>query len=590
MRQSTNTISLAGILSSLSSESLNTHTTPLLRDLSRHYLDFPLRQPVSVEVSNSASADGTPSVYLSIFPLSPSIDTRRSILFYLKALFDFLNTHLFPSFPGTSAQPLLANLRWAAATGLVNVTIRNALPSNLSDLSDFLEFLDEAVELEKSHLLEETPGGVVGPAKTGIVASWAKDVAEHFGEKRQTDHLVAARSLILSNATDPLIRVDAPASAVEKSVQVTTQEAGPSIIPVQGGDAEDGEEDAWDFDDATEGGGDTEVRGSAVLASNKKVEDAEGWDFDDESGDPSAAKNSNGAGIDRSSVSSKAQDDSGWDSGWDSAWDDDPVPNEKPPSPVPSPAAPVKAPRVAKGLEKFTSKTKQKYQGRVSPSPSATSSSRLSTTSSFPASSSTLRTSPTPVSPSPSTFSSPRSPLPTSQPGPTHKRSNGTLASKPAPVPLSQPTPRKETETYVISGRAQDLIKLIFRILDEGTTVSQSASIFSISCEDAQEAATTASIIIAQAAPAALALFRAVYPVAHASELAHSTRALRFANECAYVACEVGKGIGKAAEARGGVRDQLKEEAGRLEVLGEWWFDEGIVSRFHVAVAISMLI
>lgn len=559
----------------MSKPALETHLSPLLRDIGIHYVDFPLQQAVTAEVNDIPAEDGSPSICLSIFPLSPSADARRPTLLYIKTLVNFLDTYLLPAFPSEAASRLIATVRQQLSTGLRDIIIKAALPNSLSGLEEFLDFLKEAIELERSCLLAARPASGFDGGN-GVVEEWANEVAGHFGRKRKNGLLYDVRQLILSSPGNTTIRVEAPERGL-KSFDAPSNKVPPPVIAVQGGEDVESE-DAWDFDDNSDNiAVDSEPRGKT-----ENNEDA--WDFEDDPWEESnggindnlvpqdvvdSSKTSNGSsstngnGMDHISETSGNQDDSTWGL----ALDDGPVSEDRPPSPSDPPTVAVKVPKVAKGLEKLKSRAKEK--DRSFGTSSADSSSRLS--SSF--TSSNLNQ--TPFSPGSQSSSRPTSPF--SQPAPSHKKSNGTLAPKPDPLTLGQPTRPKEPETFLISGRAQDLIKHTFRTLDEAASV-YNTSVFSISCQDAKDAAHTAGSIISQAAPSSLALFRAVYPVAHGAELAHSTQALRFANECAYIAGEIAKGLGKARDGKDGVKEQMEEEINKLEALSSWWFDQGIVS------------
>lgn len=93
------------------------------------------------------------------------------------------------------------------------------------------------------------------------------------------------------------------------------------------------------------------------------------------------------------------------------------------------------------------------------------------------------------------------------------------------------------------------------------------------------------SFLISHTAPSVLDLYRALYPVVFAAELARfPDRAMRFANDCIYISEEVrnllqGAGIdGKVFDESGKLRDALSEAAERTKGLGEWWFGEVVVS------------
>ncbi|KAH9951200.1 Centromere/kinetochore Zw10-domain-containing protein [Amylocystis lapponica] len=146
--------------------------------------------------------------------------------------------------------------------------------------------------------------------------------------------------------------------------------------------------------------------------------------------------------------------------------------------------------------------------------------------------------------------------------------------SKPAPAPApSQPTPPAHPvvqESYLVSGRTQELVRLVADVIAEGAELATSEILATRS-----SAGSPSGTVIMQAAPLALELYRALYPVTNATELAASARrCMLFANDCLHLAEEVGHvtvGLGGAALA---AKEKLEEGVEHLKLLGECVFEE----------------
>ncbi|EJD07530.1 uncharacterized protein FOMMEDRAFT_115831 [Fomitiporia mediterranea MF3/22] len=592
VRQSQAIITLRDILSSLTSNSLESLLASLRRDIIAHFINFPLQQPISSSISNARDVDGTPSISLSIFPLPPSPGCRSSTPSYLEELLKFLRENLFPAVP-----PLASSFSHSFYKPTSSALLRDVLipfiPASLSDLPQFLSLVRDCVYLERDYFINGD--AIASPLDSeGELRTWAKGIAGHYGRKRRVDLLAQARKIVLSNGDERVVRVE-----VSQPLEGSVVLPGPEVIPVQGDiNTKDEAENGWDFEDevpaadsapstngkshAEEGGPSGEVPAEAEgngwdfddagkdTSNQTKAEiqdDSDAWGWGDEGEDSTLATGTEDSGdktVQTTNGHSRSthQEDSD-SSAWDSAWDEaDPVPQ------LPSSTAqPVKAPKVAKRLEKLTAKGK----GKTTASPALSSnppSSVFSASSTLPPSvSSTSHTFSSPHSSS--SFSAVASPIQSNHPPPLSSHS----AASRSPA-LSLPQKPKEPETYLISGRIQDLVQLISEILDEGGTTA-SSSLFSDFPLSSPESNSSASTFVLQTAPAVLDLYRAVYPIAFAAELTSSARALRFANDCTYLHEEAAQ-LKLAADNADVVHEQMREALDRLHALGAWWYDEGI--------------
>ncbi|KAL5536950.1 YTM1_1 [Sanghuangporus sanghuang] len=598
VRRSQAIISLPDILESLSTMSLDSYLRSLRRDIVAHFIDFPSQQATSSTVSRNTDADGTPHVCFSLFPLPPSAGFKRSIPAYFKSLFDFLREHLISALPPLIRDSFPRILYKPTANALLSNVLVSSLPSSLSELPQFLELIQDAVKFEQEYFFRED-SAFDGLQGEGEIRTWGRGVAGHYGRKRRIDLLAETRKLILTSTNGEIIRVEVTESSLSNG-----NLPAPEVIPVQGG-IEGREEVGWDFDDDVPAAEadvpeidnpaeeitkqeerDTSGRdfgdADAGASDQTKVEDdglddsdAWGWGDDEETSTPATSENGNAGKPSPASngrqVDEPQREECARDTAWDTTWDE---PEPIPPSP-PSPAQPIssaKAPKVAKGLEKLSAKGKTR--GLASPALSSNPpSSTFSATSRFPSSISSITQpldSPSPRSSSSTTFQSP-------QPKPSHPS-----VTPPKPPALSLPEKPKQPETYLISSRITDVIRLISNMLSEGRALSKS-SVFSDFPLSSPDSTSNASTLVLQSAPAALDLYRAVYPVVFAMELSRSARALRFSNDCLYMHEEITKLVelefrngAVLAGSAASVHEQMNEALERLHALGAWWFDEGI--------------
>ena len=570
VRKSQVIISLSNILSSLSSASLNSQLSSLKRDIISHFIDFPLQQATSSSVAWSTALDGSSYVSLSLYPLSPHPNFRKTAINYLRTLFDFLIEHLFASLPSAVYTSFSQSLYKPTVSTLLRSIITPSIPTSVSQLPSFLRLVQDATDFEKEYFCVKIPK-CYGTSDEGDIGTWSSGVASHFGRKRRVDILAEARTLILSNTNDRTTRVEVAIPLIPVS----------NIIPVQG-DVGDNDDSAWDFDGPKVGKkSGTKVDQEEPVAEEsgwnfeeelpKDDSDAWGWGDDDAGGDSAPgngvnkeSKNSNGETLANTNGDSDAPSNDSEESAWDSVWDEPVAEPPTPPSPIHS-VPTVKAPKVARGLEKLSAKSKDKV-------PASPSLSIHSTPSSIP--------------------TSPAIPSSVSSKSPTNLKHNSSLFRQESSIPiqkahapsitplrpptLSIPVKEKVPETYEISIRAQEIVQLIKSIFTEGRDIL-ATSAFSQSGFCPPDSGEIACTIVLQASPAVLDLYRAVFPVVTSLGSSKSVRAMRFGNDCAYIHEEVSK-IEIPTGNSSTIKEQMHEALEHLHALETWWFEEGIVS------------
>ena len=240
-------------------------------------------------------------------------------------------------------------------------------------------------------------------------------------------------------------------------------------------------------------------------------------------------------------------------SSWDDPW------GEPGTEIAPTPSATAKQPKVAKRLEKLTSKSKGKPHAQ-SQAESPYSGSTLTS----PMQASTVSPHSTPATP----FTPPNISVPT--PSQTHHNAQ---KNRPPDLPLA--TKQKRKETYAISNLAKEILHNVKEILSEGRATSRSHVFDHLPpfCSMAQHPGH----YILQTAPLIFDMHRALYPISTGKILSENAgQSMRFSNDCVYLSDEISK-----LETRDlpvpFVRDQLREQANRIRSLADWWYDETIV-------------
>ncbi|KAH8091668.1 Centromere/kinetochore Zw10-domain-containing protein [Cristinia sonorae] len=159
-----------------------------------------------------------------------------------------------------------------------------------------------------------------------------------------------------------------------------------------------------------------------------------------------------------------------------------------------------------------------------------------------------------------------QSPNPLTAPPPTPAMP---VAAKHVPPPL-RTEPQIVKESYVVSGRVKELMFLVEDVLREAEELSSSGLL--------SPSSSTSSVgsVVGQSAAMILDLYRGLYPVTCADQLAKSPkRAVRFSNDCLWVSEEVGKVLKKGRVAPSAV-ERLAEGQERLKLLADSWFEDSI--------------
>ncbi|KZP25528.1 hypothetical protein FIBSPDRAFT_783068 [Athelia psychrophila] len=181
----------------------------------------------------------------------------------------------------------------------------------------------------------------------------------------------------------------------------------------------------------------------------------------------------------------------------------------------------------------------------------------------------------------------PASPVPKTKPSP----------KRPAPISTNRPPPKskppiKHLETYPVSTRARTLTALARAVLGEGRALADSgvfSSTFLITTDthaantdNNKDPTLAASLIISSTAPQVLDVYRALYPVAHASSLSSLDGAggMKWANDATWVSGEVGRSLADVGPGAGdigaGARGKLEEAREGWRLLGASWYEDMI--------------
>lgn len=516
----------------------------LRRDINAYCIDHLLTNPISLGHSSSKDPSGISRQTLSLLP-SPSTAEDLSLrLKNVAAVLDFLDVHLFAALPPSHVASFKKTLYKPITAALLQQFLVSHLPSSLAALPSYLDLVRQAKELEEKYIVNMLGQDL----RDREIETWADAVSSHYERKRRAQILEDARQMILRQDGSFQIRIEVdllnlPPTPLTGSVPATQSSGSGS----EG--ARDVSDDAWGLE------GEESVDTDDMVSA---TEEEDAWGFDDAPTEPQlAAPEVPPEPIpprDTLAESGPATDDSAW--GWDdegeesnppattsprasssgngAEWDDDPWGESSDPSPPPSASAP--APKPASRLEKLASKAKAKATPRHSPP--------------------TVRDSATAA---------------TRQPPPARAGRDEHVGTNNATLPSKKEPPRLvvQPETYVISGRAQQLADTVDGILREGEEFA-STTIFDSKASTAQQQARGS--VILQTAPAVLDLFRALYPVRFG--LPAEPKSIVFANDCIYAR---GRALSAAQQCAVGAKDKLVETVDSLEAIGKRWYEQSIV-------------
>jgi len=428
--------------------------------------------------------------------------------------------------------------------------LRPSLPSVFEGLSSYLSIVQQAVEFEEKYIV----GILGGDVNDKAIQLWTEKLSSHYERQRRVQILNLSRTVILaldSAEVDFLEDIDLLSETVPPSdvhmPEVNLRDEGETS-----GSSTGYSEDAWGFgDDEKSGNG-----GSAAV-------DEDSWGFDDDTAEPEVTSDQHM--VAENEPQSHAEDvehdpgdawgwnednnlpveDSGDDSAWDDPWAEAPSSEQSEEFSIaedaPAPAPSISQPKVASRLEKLAAKHKK---------PASTD----------PQSSSPLKHSVT--SSSQSVTESRETVLPHA----------GTSITE---SPKTQSFKSKKTsfakESYRVSGRMKQLLRLVEDVISEGKHLSRSKVLPSSS------SSLSLGTIILQTAPSALDLFRGLYPVKYARDLESADRAMAFSNDCLYMSSQLERLLAGLAHDVTALKDKLEECKSYFKVLSESWYYDTIV-------------
>jgi len=602
----------------------------LRRDITTHFIEFVLTQPLSIAQAQGADALSASIEHrLELFPAPPNSATLPSRLDNLSGILEFLNTHLFGTIPPPQRAAFLKSFAKPLTSGILNHLLISALPASLSGLPKYLELLQRAVKFESEDITQILFGPNSGAfTATEIcpeneIKNWVEGIVSHYQRKRKVDILDQARTMFTHISSDwhETFQVEwtvssaTPAPGANSPVLPELDPSSsvadrPPMLAVNGSicvhkeaDTEQVDDEGWGFDDVDNGAneGDAPLDDEAkeppgVNAPSSSTDpdaytadevDDGAWGWNDEE-DPEPTPMPKSEALSGSGANGNAERDAGGDDPlWD-AWDDAP----------PSPPTKKVVPKPATKLEKFSSKSKQgtKPPKIVTQPPEPIPVSANTTTRLDPGYAPALASS-TSLSSSWSSSSN------------TPSQQFQSIPPTPASVAAQEQAPK---EFYSVSSGMQDILELVESIMLESSEFSRSTLLAAYlptpnSCSSAS-GGTHGSVIL-NTVPSILDLFRALYPMTLHLELeggggsqkgagkstvseSSAKRAIQFSNDCLYLGERIQELLpalssrsGKASAVvpldvwsiDGSLRGKVEDAGKRVKVYGESWFAKTIV-------------
>ncbi|KAG7093615.1 hypothetical protein E1B28_007279 [Marasmius oreades] len=513
VRQSETSLSLQDILSSLSSDALSNHLSTLRRDITTHFIEGFLKQPLSLTSSSEGEVHK-----LLWFPSPPNNEALPTRLSNLSQTLEFMSIHFFSKLPAPQQKTFPRSLCKSLANNVLNTLLIPALPSSFADLPPYLELVQEAVAFEKKYVIE-----LLGNNDNDEqVKQWAGGVGNHYERRRRTS--------VLDETRKAIIEPENPSDVFVVEVEISREHENPAVIPIQppvdeppfkhddetwGFDSDDkADVDGWGFDD--------DVEEKTDAASSTEVPQSDGNADSGEEPDPGDAWGWN-TEEDQSFDSGEATDESAWDDPWgESSASSDAAEVQSPP---PS----IKPAKVARRLEKLANKGKKRNIDSVSSS------------------------SPEMVQ---STDSNSRSPPRSSAP------MQPPLKTPKGPPELSLTLPK---ETYVVSSRMRQILAIVNDVLRESHQFASSH----LTTNHDPEAAQPGSVL-ARTAASVVDLYRALFPSVFSAQLESVEGPIRYSNNCLYLSQEV-EHLGASHNLK-----ELQDCGHRLKVLGNSWYADAI--------------
>lgn len=517
------------------------------RDLTQRFIGNSLKQSHSVGITSTKDELSTNTIAYSLFPSSPEDPSYSPPFKYLSSLLNFLSEHLFSALPTSERTSFLQSLSSPLTDSILQNLLLPSIPSSAEALRNYLDFLQDAVEFERSGIVD-----ILDKTREREVASWAENISQHYSRRRRTELLATARVIILN------IESATEAQLTRVEVESEDQSVVEDVPKTEGTDDIAVDADAWDLDDDVPVDNDelaTKEQPRAIEPESVELHqadvndpsDAWGWDDDEQNPEENTVATESDENHHTDSTKSiEESDQPAWD-----AWNE----------PEAGPLSPATQPKQAKRLEKFSLKHKIGQSGNVD--------SNLST-SSYQSDAESL---------SHVTFAS---------------AARSSIAHDPAsifsPSTVSQtPVATIEKETYQITGCAKEIIGFIDNILLEGDELAHSTVFDDFLAKLALsssvfDTATNSGNLIKSTALSVLELHRALYPVFHEKQLDSSlARSMLFANDCNYLNQEVLKRISNGRTLDTELKQGLQEVSEEFLYLAEEWTQTTVVCR-HIFV------
>ena len=598
----------------------------LRRDITTHFIEFVLTQPLSITQAESTDALPASTEHrLELFPAPPNSAIFTSRLDNLSGILKFLNTHLFGAIPPSQRAVFLKSFSKPLTLGILNHLLIPALPASLSGLPKYLELLERAVKFESEDLTRILFGPDSG-ASTGTevypeneIKSWVEGIVSHYQRKRKVDVLDQARRMFTDISSDwhETFQVEwtvssatpapsANGSALPELDPPSSASDHPLMLAVDGKNYVDKEieqvdDEGWGFDDVdgtneADAPPDDETKEPPRVNASPSFTDPDvyiadevdddAWGWNDE-GDPEPTLMSK---PNESKSNGNAEGGAGGDDPLWSAWDDTP----------PSPPTKKTVPKPATKLEKFSSKGKQGAKPpKIITQPPEPKPISVSTDAS-------TRLDPNYV-PTPASSTSLSS---------SWSSSSGTLSQQfqsipptPASIAAQEKAPK---EFYSVSSGMQDILELVESIMIESSEFSRStllAAYIPAPKSAPPTSGSTPGSVILNTVPSILDLFRALYPMTLHLELeggggsqkgtgkspvseSSAKKAIQFSNDCLYLEERIQELL-PALSSRssktsatvppdvwtidGGLRSKVEDAGKRVKVYGESWTAKTIV-------------
>ena len=624
-------VSLLDVLSSLSPASLSEHLTALRRDITTHFIEFVLTQPLSVTIAQSTDASASIGHKLELFPAPPNSATLVSRLDNLSEILEFLNTHLFGAIPSSQQAAFLKSLSKPLTSGILNRLLVPALPTSLSGLPKYLELLERAVKFENEDL-SRILSGSTSSTSTGTESSseneiknWVGGIISHYQKQRRVGILDQARKMFTDVSSDwhgtfqvewtvapatPALSVNGSASGPPPTVDRLPASTIDGLNGVHSGvEVEQVDDEGWGFGDdigEEDAQPNREVKDSQrknppspftdlnAHAADEVDNDAWGWN-DGEDLDPTPVPghgsssetqgNGNGNG---NAVGGAGGDDPLWD-----AWDDAP----------PSPPTKKAVPKPATKLEKLSSKSKHgaKPPNIVTqpPEPGPSDAPTRVNPNHLPVPTSAISMS--------SSWSS------SDSPGSQQFQS---IPPTPASITVQHKVPK---EFYSVSSGMQDILELVESVMLESSEFSRStllATYLPATDSASSTSGGTPGSVILNTVPSILDMFRALYPMAlqlggetgsqngtgkSAASEGSTKKAVQFSNDCLYLEERIRELLPVSSPGSGkthtvvppdvwtidtGLRGKVEDAGKRVKVYGESWFAKTVVRHPSLPLAV----